>query len=193
MVNKIIYIILSYLLGAIPFAYIITKLIKNVDIRNVNSGNVGTTNVIRTSGIYSGILTLILDVSKGVIAIYFARFINSSLIFISLVTIFVILGHMYSIFINFNGGKGVATTLGVFIVLTFIPTVVSVLIFIIIFIIFRYVSLASIIASISLPIILWLMNYNIKLVLLAILVCVFIILKHKDNIKRLFKNSEYKF
>lgn len=193
MVNKIIYIILSYLLGAIPFAYIITKLIKNVDIRNVNSGNVGTTNVIRTSGIYSGILTLILDVSKGVIAIHFARFINSSLIFISLVTIFVILGHMYSIFINFNGGKGVATTLGVFIVLTFIPTVVSVLIFIIIFIIFKYVSLASIIASISLPIILWLMNYNIKLVLLAILVCVFIILKHKDNIKRLFKNSEYKF
>ena len=197
----ILLVIISYILGSIPNALWIGKVFRGIDIREHGSKNTGSTNAARVLGGKLGILTLILDVSKGAIPLILAMFlekdllknsINSNTILI-LIGIWSIIGHSFSIFLNFKGGKAVATTLGVFIVLVPKSILVAAIVFFIVFAIFRYVSLSSILSSVTLPIAIFLLEKNMAYTLFAILISILIILKHKDNIKRLLNGTETKF
>ncbi|MDR0890901.1 MAG: glycerol-3-phosphate 1-O-acyltransferase PlsY [Endomicrobium sp.] len=188
----IIYIILSYVVGSIPFAYIISKLFKDIDISITGSKNIGTTNVFRTVGKLAGILTFFADVFKGWLVIEIAKhYINSSFDYLIFIIFATLIGHIYSVFMRFKGGKGVATSLGIFMSLSYIPVLFSVIIFTFIVLISGYVSLGSIVASISLPILLIIFKYNLSYITVSFIVACIIIFKHKSNIKQL-KNNLYR-
>ena len=194
-------VIIAYILGSIPNALWIGKVFRGIDIREHGSKNTGSTNAARVLGGKLGILTLILDVSKGAIPLILAIFLEKDLIknsinsntILILIGIWSIIGHSFSIFLNFKGGKAVATTLGVFIVLVPKSILVVAVVFFIVFYMFKYVSLSSILSSVTLPISIFLLEKNIAYTLFALLISNLIILKHKDNIKRLLNGTETKF
>lgn len=191
----IIFIVFSYLLGSIPTGVIIAKYFFNVDIQKVGSGNIGATNVARTLGKKVGILTLIGDSLKGIIPIILVKLyepypLNQSLIFFCALSSF--LGHLFPIYLKFKGGKGVATALGIFLVLFPFQTLLCALVFFLIVYIFRYVSLGSIISSALMPILVSFRAQNTYQIALSIIISILIIIKHKDNIHRLLEGKEHK-
>lgn len=193
--NFIAMLILCYIFGAIPSGVWIGKFFKNIDLRNFGSKNSGATNSYRVLGPKLGVAVLISDILKGFIPILIAsKYIDSQfqLILLALVTI---LAHTYSCFISFKGGKGVATSLGVFLYLCPYIVLVLALIFLTVFAMFRYVSLASVVAAGALPILVFIMDKsnNIFLFLFSMLVGAFVSYRHKSNIERLFKGTENKF
>lgn len=188
----VIYLIISYLCGAIPFAYIIARYFKNIDIRKCGSGNPGATNVFRAVSKPLGILTFILDVLKGFIPVYFAGWINPSVYFILAVAFITVIGHIYTVFLNFKGGKGVATGCGVFIAFAPIVTLICFLIFVAVLFISKYVALSSMCAAISLPVILKIFHYPNVIVLFAVILAVLVIIRHLSNIKRILNGTENK-
>lgn len=193
MLKIIIYLILSYLCGAIPFGYIVAKLFRNIDIRTVGSGNPGATNVYRTISKPLGILTLLLDMLKGFIPVYFVSIINpSSYLIVLVVALVTILGHIFTIFLNFKGGKGVATGCGIFFALNPLATAICLITFIIVLTISKYVSLGSICAAIMLPIAILFFNSNIQLVIFSTIIAIVVIVRHISNIKRLLNGTENK-
>ncbi|MGE0268372.1 MAG: glycerol-3-phosphate 1-O-acyltransferase PlsY [Candidatus Omnitrophota bacterium] len=191
-------IIISYLIGSIPTAYIFGKLLKGIDIRQHGSGNVGATNVFRVLGKMPGIIVLLLDIYKGFWIVGIVSEILG-LIFVwerVILSVAVVAGHNYTIFLRFKGGKGVATSLGVLIGLTYrIPTIIPVLIltlgiFLVVFIFSRIVSLSSIIAAVSLPFLMFLTSQPAEIRVLGLIFGVFIIYRHKPNIARLLAGKE---
>ena len=193
MLKIIFYLILSYLCGAIPFGYIIAKLFKNIDIRKQGSGNTGATNVYRTISKPLGILTLLLDVLKGFVPVYCVNLINPESYWIVIVVALVtIIGHIFTIFLNFKGGKGVATACGAFLAMNSLAVLICFLVFVIILLIFRYVSLASIFAAIMLPISLYLLHSSSELLIFSCIISVLVIVRHISNIKRLLNGTENK-
>ncbi|MDR2395615.1 MAG: glycerol-3-phosphate 1-O-acyltransferase PlsY [Endomicrobium sp.] len=192
MLLAIIYIICAYLCGSINFAYIITKMVVNVDIRKVGSNNPGTTNVLRIAGTWPAIFTLILDAFKGFIVVFFAIYISDSFSYSVMVCFAVLLGHMFPIFFSFKGGKGVATGLGVFLALMPMPTVIAFSIFILVFLCFSYISLSSICAALSLPIGSYFCGYSLEAIIFSFAIAMLIIYKHKSNLKRLKEGKENK-
>mgnify|MGYP000572011706 CR=1 FL=1 len=191
----IAFIIFSYLFGSIPTGVIISKYFFNVDIQKVGSGNIGATNVARTLGKKVGILTLIGDALKGIIPIIIVRLyepypLNQTLIFFCSLSAF--LGHLFPIYLKFKGGKGVATALGIFLMLFPFQTLLTAIVFFIIVYISRYVSLGSISASIVMPILVSFRAQNTYQIALSIIICLLIIIKHKDNIHRLLEGNENK-
>ena len=193
---------LSYILGSVPNALWIGKVFKGIDVREHGSKNTGSTNAARVLGAKLGILTLILDISKGLvptlIAIllkvdFFENLTKIENLDYVLVGICAILGHVFSIFMNFKGGKAVATTLGVFLVLVPKAILFAAIVFFVVFAIFRYVSLSSIFAAVSLPVFTYFLYQQIIYVILGILIAILIIVKHKSNIERLKKGTESKF
>jgi glycerol-3-phosphate acyltransferase PlsY len=193
MLIKVLYLVVSYLCGSIPFAYIIEKGIKKIDLRSVGSKNIGTANVFRTAGAGAGIMTVVADILKGLIPVFFAALVDNSFFYLTVVGSCAILGHMYTIFLNFKGGKGVATGLGVFFVLMPLPSLMALCVFSLIFIFSGYVSLGSIVASISFPVTSYFLGYSMEAVLSGFLMAILIICKHKENINRLKTGCEYKF
>jgi glycerol-3-phosphate acyltransferase PlsY len=209
----IICAVIGYLIGSIPFGYIIVKLRKGIDIRTVGSGNIGATNVGRVAGLGWGILCFLLDTAKGFFPTALIPY-NLELLILGSITNYslavglgIIIGHLFPVYIRFRGGKGVATALGVFLVLTYLyPAFAAIVIWLLVFLLFRYVSLASIIAAVSLPISYWLLsNFGSKLwgetakvwkeprILVAcLLVTLLVIIRHIPNIKRLIKGTEPK-
>jgi glycerol-3-phosphate acyltransferase PlsY len=200
-------ILTSYLIGSIPTAYIFGKLLKGVDIRNSGSGNVGATNALRVLGKGPGVTVLFLDILKGfVVVIFLGDLLIAKNISISgqtiriLLGVSAILGHNWTVFLNFKGGKGIATTFGVLIGLSFkifgLSLIVSLVIltWFIAFIILRIVSIASVIAGISLPLYMAVFRHIFRqadsLILLSILLCILVILRHKSNLKRAFQGKE---
>lgn len=183
---------ICYIIGSIPTAYIIGKLFGKCDIRQVGSGNVGATNVFRVIGHVPGIIVLIIDILKGVIAVLLARFLLHQQLIEIIAGILSIAGHTWTIFLKFKGGKGVATSLGVFTALAPIPVIIVLPIFVLIVALTKYVSLGSIIGAILLPFLIWQIEANIVLTLLATVVSVFILIKHIPNIKRLIAGNENK-
>ena len=175
--------ILAYLVGSIPNALWIGKMFKNIDVREFGSGNVGATNATRVLGWKLGVMVLIFDAFKGMIFIIIARKLGLEDIYVVLIGLAAILGHSYSIYLKFKGGKAVATSLGVMLVL--IPKVVMILIivFLLIVIISGYVSLASISVAGLLPILSYIM-YNNIIALLSLVVGILVIWRHKSNIKK---------
>nr|WP_300005745.1 glycerol-3-phosphate 1-O-acyltransferase PlsY [Tissierella sp.] len=186
-------IILPYLIGCFSSAYVIGKAFKKIDIRNFGSGNVGSTNALRVMGAKLGIFTFLLDILKGVIAVYLGSFIlgeNGALI----AGLFVVIGHNWPIFINFKGGKGVATSIGV--LFSLLGTVVLIPLFITFIIILttKYVSLGSISFLVLVPIIYGILvkPFYIKFFLLTLVLALLGVIRHKENIKRLINKNESK-
>lgn len=197
--NLIFSFFLAYLLGSIPTSFIMGRLIKGIDIRNFGSGNVGATNALRVLGTKIGIITLIIDIGKGILAVHLGKLMNpeySNLMLIGF-GLAAILGHIFTIFLNFRGGKGVATSAGVFIALIPVPLVFALLIFVLSVWISRYVSLGSILAALTLFIIELIINLKnhfaeFEILIFVFLITVFIVLRHKANIKRLLAGNENK-
>lgn len=189
----VILMIVAYILGSIPNALWIGKVFKGIDVREHGSKNTGSTNAARVLGAKLGILTLILDISKGAIPTLIASMLLDSSISVILVGICAILGHSFSIFMKFKGGKAVATTVGVFIVLVPGAILLAAIVFFLVFGITRYVSLSSMIGAISLPIWIIIFYKNIPLTIFGIIIAILIIVRHKSNIQRLLDGTESKF
>jgi len=191
-------IILSYLIGSVSFGYLLGKYGRGIDVREHGSGNVGTTNILRTLGFLPAALVLILDMAKGLVPVLLGSWLTGDSTIAMVCGIFAVLGHNWPLWFGLRGGRGIATSLGV--ILAFNP-----LAFVIIFIfglaiifIFRYVSLASVIGSAFFPLILWVLRGSATLetgrdvILLSILLSALAIGRHKDNIGRLLKGTERK-
>ncbi|MEI8012551.1 MAG: glycerol-3-phosphate 1-O-acyltransferase PlsY [Candidatus Omnitrophota bacterium] len=196
-VNLIGAVALSYLIGAIPTAYIFGRVLKGIDIRTQGSGNVGATNAFRVLGRGPGTAVLILDVLKGVAAVavvagFLAPYTNGRI----LAALAAVCGHNWTCFLNFKGGKGIATTLGVLIGFTVaIPEArmavgLCVMVWLVSFAITAIVSLSSILAAVALPILMLVFDAPLALLLLSILFCVFVVLRHRPNIHRLLNGQE---
>jgi len=193
MIAFFLVILVGGFLGAIPFGVVITRLFGAEDPRKSGSGNIGATNVLRTSGWNSGVLTLLLDVLKGVAAILFARYVASRVSAPALepiAALAAVLGHMYSPFTGFRGGKGVATGLGVFALLTPGPTALAALVFILVVAATRYVSIGSMLAAAAVPLASFWMNYSTVVCTSSALISLLVIWKHQDNIGRLMRGEE---
>ena len=191
-------LILAYLIGSIPTSYLIGRT-RGIDVRKQGSGNIGATNVLRVVGKLPAVITLIVDISKGVIAVtVIALFFYRQNMPISLnglkalLGLSAIVGHNWSIFLKFKGGKGVATSIGVLIILVPKAAVIGIGVFVITLLITKYVSLASIFLAVTVPIVAALTGREIGYVLLAVTLCILITYRHKDNIKRLLVGTENK-
>jgi len=186
----------SYLLGSIPFGYILVRAFRGQDVRQTGSGNIGATNVSRTSP-RLGVLTLILDALKGLAAVALTRMLfPGHNILLGAAAFFAIIGHMFPVWLRFRGGKGVATGLGSFVLLTPKTILVMVAIFVVIFLAFRYVSLASILTVALFPLLAWVFEpYRDAPQVLAFITAasLLIIAKHHENIRRLLDHSESRF
>ena len=180
-----IIITISYLLGSIPFGLILTKLFLKKDIRDIGSGNIGATNVMRSGNKLVGFLTLILDIFKAVLPVIYIKFNYPDLIYICSLSVF--LGHVFPIWLKFKGGKGVATYVGILFSINIFFGLVFCICWLLIFFLSKYSSLSSLIASFSIPIYLFIINYE-QLIFFVILF-VLIFYTHRENIKRL-KNKE---
>ena len=184
---KIILVIIScYLLGSIPFGYIVVKLFKKVDIRELGSGNIGATNTLRILGLPLASLVAIGDIGKGIFAICLVKYLNlDTPLILTIAGFAVICGHDWSVFLRFKGGKGIATTLGVIFTLNPTISILAVIIWGIVLIATRYVSLSSIFALITLFIFNILLKQPYEYIIFSAIVMILGIFKHKDNIKRL--------
>tara|TARA_B100000965_G_scaffold75948_1_gene60217 strand:- start:2059 stop:2634 length:576 start_codon:yes stop_codon:yes gene_type:complete len=178
-------IIISYLLGSIPFGLLLTKLFLKKDIRNIGSGNIGATNVLRSGSKLVGYTTLILDILKAIIPVIYVKLNHPDLIYISSLSIF--LGHVFPIWLKFKGGKGVATYVGILFSINLIYGLIFGVTWILIFILSKYSSLASLIGSFSIPIYILIFNKNPMIFFVIMFVLIFY--THRENIKRL-KNKE---
>jgi glycerol-3-phosphate acyltransferase PlsY len=185
--------VLAFIFGSIPFGYVIGKL-KGVDVRQHGSGNIGATNVSRVLGKKYGALVLFLDALKGALPVLILKVLGFSLEYQVLSGFFAILGHCFSPFLKFKGGKGVATGLGVFLVVSPKITLIAFFIFLLVFFLTRYVSLSSITAALSYPVIFRLFGKPSDFTSLLIFLTAFVVVgKHYQNIIRLLKGEEKRF
>ena len=185
----ILVISISYLMGSIPFGLILTKIFLKKDIREVGSGNIGATNVLRTGNKTIGYLTLILDVIKAVIPVLYIKFKFPELIYISSLSVFI--GHVLPVWLKFNGGKGVATYVGILFSINYILGIVFAFSWLIIFFISKYSSLGSILSSLTIPIFIFL-NSSYENEYFFIIMFVLILYTHRENVKRLINKEESK-
>ena len=184
--------LISYLVGSIPFGVVLAKA-QRVDIRKQGSGNIGATNVARVLGKKSGLLTLAGDVSKGLLVVFGAGQIYDKPLMIALAGLMVFLGHLFSIFLKFQGGKGVATSLGLFSYIMPWATLCAVGVFASCLWISGYVSIGSIMAAISLPLFAIYFKLPLPYIYLAVIVGLFTLQRHHGNILRLIEGAETKF
>lgn len=190
---RILILILFYIYGSIPFGFIFVKKTKGVDIRKIGSGNIGATNVLRVAGLSIALLSGLFDLSKGLLPILVGRFIfHFDPIFLFLSGFAGVLGHDFSIFLGFKGGKGIASTLGMIIGLNPLVAIIEIFIFITTLLIKRIVSISSIISLIALPFV-FIIFKNFEFSFLSILLSILGIFRHKDNIERIFYGIESKF
>lgn len=196
--KEIVFLIISYVMGALPNGVWIGKFAKGIDIRQYGSKNSGATNAYRVLGAKYGIMVLLADALKGYLPCWIAYLAGIRGNFLILIGMIAIIGHTLSFFLNFKGGKGVATSLGVFLFLIPKVTLSLLLIFIVVVSVTKYISLGSIIAAIMLPILtlLYPLNNGIDktpLLIMTTLIGVFVVYKHKSNIQRLREGKENKF
>ena len=197
----VLLILIAYVLGSIPNALWVGKTFKNIDVREHGSKNTGSTNAARVLGPKFGIFTLTLDILKGALPTYLGIVLGANLLTrmtgidkLDIITIgmVAILGHTFSLFLKFKGGKAVATTLGVFLVLVPYAILILLVVFFVIFGLTKYVSLASIVSAVVLPIAVYFTTRHIPLTVLGITIGLLVIIRHKENIKRLINGTESK-
>lgn len=191
LLEVILFVAGSFTIGAIPFAYLIVKIFGGQDIREVGSGNPGATNVVRALNIKYGIVVLILDVLKGALPVYFALSLGFPGYLIHIVAVATVLGHDYTPFLKFKGGKGVAASLGIFLVISHIPTLIIVFIAFLLTSVFKFVSFGSVVASFSYPILLYVLGKT-EYIWMAVILGFLIIFKHRRNLRRLWHGKENK-
>ncbi len=187
-----IYLLLAYFFGSIPTGYLVGKFTQGIDIRNYGSGNIGATNVLRTLGKKSAIFTLLGDFAKGYLPVILIRQ-KFPGFFPFLVGIMLILGHTWTIFLRFRGGKGVATAAGVFLALFPLPTLSTVAIFILLVILTGYISVGSIGSALFLPLSIWFFEHSFVWTSVTLLISFLIIFNHRTNLRRLIEGKENKF
>jgi len=196
-------LIIAYLLGSIPFGYLIVRAKEGVDVRESGSGATGATNVSRRAGKFAGVLTLVLDAVKGAAAVLLARkFLTDDFsinFWVAAAGIIAIAGHVFPIWLKFRGGKGVATGVGAFLCFSPLAVAISALIFLLVVATTRYVSLGSIAATAALPLLVWLIaSFKhspdfVPTLIASIIGGALIIFMHRANIGRLFSGTESKF
>jgi len=182
-------VLVSYIMGSIPFGYILTKIFLKKDIREIGSGNIGATNALRTGNKSIAYLTLTLDVLKAVIPVLFIKINYPDLIHVSALSIFI--GHVFPIWMKFKGGKGVATYVGILFCLSLNLGILFIFSWLIIFFISKYSSLGSILSSLIIPIFIF-FNSNYEIEYFFIIMFVFILYTHRENVKRLINKEESK-
>jgi glycerol-3-phosphate acyltransferase PlsY len=185
-------ILIAYLLGAIPFGYLLTRLTTGKDVRTEGSGNIGATNVLRAAGRGAGVATLVLDMAKGYAAVWIAGMLtDGSPGWMADAAVAVVVGHAFPIFLGFKGGKAVATLTGAFLYLTPIPALAGIIVFVITVVVTRYISAASILSAATFPLGLWLISHPILNELLAALIAAAIVVyRHKENMRRMRAGQE---
>jgi glycerol-3-phosphate acyltransferase PlsY len=188
--------IVAYALGSIPFGLLIVRARGGPDIRAVGSGNIGAANVSRNAGRFAGILTLLLDAAKGYLAVWLAaRWTNGNIRWMMVAAILAVVGHMFTVWLNFQGGKGVATGLGVFLPICWQAVVAAAVLWLIVVVFWRYASLGSISAAAALPILIYILyapgHAPPEFVSFGtLLICVLVVAKHKSNVERLVAGTE---
>ncbi|MCX5694458.1 MAG: glycerol-3-phosphate 1-O-acyltransferase PlsY [Candidatus Omnitrophica bacterium] len=203
MLLTIVALLVSYFIGSIPTAYIFGRVLKGIDIRKVGSGNVGATNALRVLGKVPGVIVLILDILKGFLVVFFLGnyFVDKPVLLQTqnmriAMGLFCICGHNWTVFLQFKGGKGIATTFGVLLGLSLkVPGLNSViglliLVWFIVFCIFRIVSLASICSAVFFPVFSVLFRLPLTFISLSLLLFIFVIIRHKENLRRIIQGKE---
>jgi acyl phosphate:glycerol-3-phosphate acyltransferase len=191
--------VIAYFLGSIPFGYLIVKLAGGGDVRSSGSGNIGATNVARVAGRLPGFVTFLLDGAKGYLAVWLAlRWFHADIRWTMIAAVAAVLGHMFSCWLKFRGGKGVATGLGVFLPITWQAMAAAVALWLVVLAFWRYVSLASVAAAVALPFLVWGFYAPRHAPPLSVstgsaLIAVLIIFKHRANIGRLIAGTERRF
>ena len=188
--RPLLVIIIAYLLGSIPFGYLIVRRRVGDDIRHSGSGGTGATNVSRRAGKAAGILTLVLDALKGSAAVLIAKTVVGNDWVIAAAAIAVLVGHIFPVWLGFRGGKGVATGAGVFLVLAPVAVLCAAVIFLAIVVSTRYVSLGSILGAVAIPLFVWLQSDSRPLLIAAVLGALLILFAHRGNIGRLKQGTE---
>ncbi|MBI4856558.1 MAG: glycerol-3-phosphate 1-O-acyltransferase PlsY [Acetobacterium woodii] len=189
----IVFVIAAYLVGNLNFAYILVKFLKNEDVRNYGSGNAGTTNVLRVMGKNVAIPVFVLDALKGCLVIVIGRYVlNLDEIFLVLGGVAVVAGHNWPAFLQFRGGKGTATSLGVFLTYDWQVAIIAIMIGLIVLGIWRMVSLTSMVGMTMLPIFALLFGRTITEVIFAFVLCFFSLFQHRKNIGRIIQGRESK-
>jgi glycerol-3-phosphate acyltransferase PlsY len=189
----ILFIIAAYLVGSIPTSIVLAKLFSREDIRKSGSGNIGATNATRILGKKFGALTLLGDILKGFLPIWAGTLIFDSPLFIAAIGLAAFLGHLFPVYLKFKGGKGVATAFGIFLCLAPAVILIELLIFALVVFLWRYVSLASLIASATIPLLMLAFSCEPPIILLGVVMAILIFIKHSDNIKRLISGTENRF
>ncbi|MGM0471172.1 MAG: glycerol-3-phosphate 1-O-acyltransferase PlsY [Bacillota bacterium] len=193
MLSYLVVLVVGYLLGSIPFGLLLTRLVKGVDIREYGSGNIGATNAYRVMGFGMGIIVALFDISKGYISVVLAQYIvGTNPLVIILAGLAAIVGHNWSLFLNFNGGRGVATSVGVLINLLPQTVLVAFFVWLVVVLTMRYVSLGSIVGALLIPMLAFLLDRPLPYVGLGLAIAVFVIYRHRPNIKRLLRGEEKK-
>lgn len=187
---KFVLLIICYLVGSVPTAYLLVKKLKGVDIRTVGSGNVGATNAARILGKWGFAAVFSADMLKGFIPVWITGMLYPDVVLIA--AVLVVLGHTYTVFLNFKGGKGVATAVGVFLALAPVPLGVAAVAFGVVFYVGRMVSLSSITAAAVLAAAVVLMDTPVSLKIFTVVIAAFVIYKHRTNINRIMKGEETK-
>lgn len=191
--------LLAYFLGSIPFSYLVARMLGGSDVRAVGSGNVGATNVMRTAGQAAGLLALVLDLAKGAAPLVLGRMLDATSATLAIAAVTVVLGHIFSVFLAFRGGKGVATAAGAGLCLAPSVTLVAMAVFGVVVGITRFVSAGSLAAAVSLPLLSHLgsrvgplpaVGFEIKLAFACI--AVIVVIKHRSNLSRLLSGREAK-
>ncbi len=191
MILLLYYCIGGYILGSIPFGLIIGKL-KGVDVRDVGSGNIGATNVLRSVGWLPGALTTLLDVAKGFVPVFIAGIVGFDPWQMALLGLVIFLGHCWSVFLLFKGGKGISTSLGIVLALDWRLAIAAAIVWLIIVLMWRFVSLASVMTISLVPFGFLLAHFDLLEFAVLIGIAVLAVLKHIPNIKRLSAGEEYK-
>ncbi|HVG17746.1 MAG TPA: glycerol-3-phosphate 1-O-acyltransferase PlsY [Blastocatellia bacterium] len=197
-------LIAAYLLGSIPFGYLIVRAKEGADVRAAGSGGTGATNVSRRAGKFAGVVTLLLDALKGALAVLLARWLLTDDFginwWVSLAAVIAVIGHCFPVWLGFRGGKGVATGVGVFLSLYPLAVACAAAVFVLTVALTRYVSLGSILAVAAFPLFVWLLGAYVKpvagptpVMTAAVAVGALVILMHHANISRLLKGTENKF
>ena len=190
----ILIMIAIYLIAAIPTGVVIARLMGGEDVRQKGSGNIGATNVYRVAGKLAGVLTLVGDTLKGFLPLLaFKTWLEPTPTQLGIASAVAILGHCYPVYLKFKGGKGVATALGIFLVLSPKAVFFALIVFILTVAITRYISLGSVLAALSAPLVILLLNHQQPIFLATLFIAVLVIWRHNSNIRRLLDGTENRF
>jgi glycerol-3-phosphate acyltransferase PlsY len=194
-VTGLLAIVVAYLLGAIPFGYLLTRFTTGKDVRGEGSGNIGATNVLRAAGRGAAIATLVLDMAKGFAAVWIAGMLtDNSPGWMANAALAVMVGHAFPIFLGFKGGKAVATFAGAFLYLTPVPMLAALIVFVIAVTVTRYISAASVLMAATFPLGVWLIEHPTPNELIAaVIAAAIVVYRHKENLQRMRTGKEPMF